>query len=980
MDRKRALFLAKLFLSLAVLSWVYVKLLGANGAAELWQRITNLAWGWLVLGFAMQLMAVCCSVLRWQRLLVGQGIHAPLSHLFGSFLIGRFFGEFAPGGWTGLNGYRIYDISKHTGKVARATACIGIEMVLGWLSFGAVVVGGSLYGVRFVGWSGVLIVDAFFLTLIAVALLLVSRPVLFRALAQQLSPALAGKLRTTTDAVCAYEGQGTLVMQAALLGVGTHVCRAFIYVGAARALAADLSVGEVFFGSSLQVFATLLPASVNGIGLREATAVALYTRGGIPEATAVLIPTLGFLLEMLLSSFGGLVFMSRRVGYQATIRVDDAEREAHVQAQLDPVPEAAWPRVWPSSALGLGAGLLAGAALGCVEGWLVLAGSAADPDYGVLAYGTMVYALVLGIVGALLAFLSALSGRLMQREATAASRSYARGAAGLFALCGCAIAAFRVRRDVYHEELVWKSAHGIGVLLVCLLCAALVFLLASFGLRKLVERRPFAFLLRAWGTPVVVSGFVLLLMAASALAGAPEGQAAVARPKASSQAGNILLIVVDTLRADRLPSYGYRRGHTPALEQFAQDALRFDAAFANASWTRPSFASILSGRFAASHRTMAKSDALPDELTTLPEVLRAGGYQTYGVVTNYNIAPFFNFHQGFDEYLYLEPSFVLGANDTAAKLLLVQALRQSIETMRAKRGRIEVGSAYRDAPTVTEQVLSLIDHKRDAPFFVMAAYMDPHDPYYAHPYDGTAYARAAHPKPGPEEAPKLSALYDGEITYWDRSFGQMIEALKQRGLYDDMTIVVTSDHGEEFFEHGGYWHGTTLYDEALHVPLFVKLPGNGMHGTVLRHLVQSIDLMPSLLKLAALPVPEGVQGQDLFNPHDSVFAEESHEGNVLRALRLQRAGSAVKLIEANVGNPRGLAARELYQVDQDPTEQVNLVEERPELLQLSQQALEREASHAAEGRATQKSVTIPADSTVAERLRALGYAGGEKQN
>jgi arylsulfatase A-like enzyme len=191
---------------------------------------------------------------------------------------------------------------------------------------------------------------------------------------------------------------------------------------------------------------------------------------------------------------------------------------------------------------------------------------------------------------------------------------------------------------------------------------------------------------------------------------------------------------------------------------------------------------------------------------------------------------------------------------------------------------------------------------------------------------------------------------------------------------------VTSDHGEEFFDHGGYWHGTTLYDEALHVPLFVKLPGNAMRGTVLRHLVQSIDLMPSLLKLAALPIPEGVQGQDLFDPHDSVFAEESHEGNVLRALRLQRAGSALKLIEANPGNPRGLAARELYQVDQDPAEQVNLVDERPELLQLSEQALETEASHAVKGRATQKSLQIPADSAVAERLRALGYAGGEKQN
>jgi arylsulfatase A-like enzyme len=377
---------------------------------------------------------------------------------------------------------------------------------------------------------------------------------------------------------------------------------------------------------------------------------------------------------------------------------------------------------------------------------------------------------------------------------------------------------------------------------------------------------------------------------------------------------------------------------------------------------------------------MAKSDALPSEITTLPEALQAGGYETLGVVTNYNIAPFFNFHQGFDAYRYLEPSFVLGANDTAAKLLLIQALRQSIESWRAKRGRIEVGSAYQPAPTVTAEVLRLLDQKRDSPFFMLAAYMDPHDPYYPHPYDGTAYARAAHQRPAPDEAPKLSQLYDGEISYWDESFGQLIAALKQRGLYDAMTIIVTSDHGEEFFEHGGYWHGTTLYDEALHVPLFVKLPKALMRGTVLRHMVQSIDIMPTLLKLAALPIPPGVQGQDMFDPHDNVFAEESHEGNVLRALRMQRSGSTLKLIEANPGNPRGLSPRELYQVDQDPGEQVNLLDERPELLQLSVQALESEASGAAEGRATQKSVNISSDRTVAERLRALGYAGGDQKN
>jgi arylsulfatase A-like enzyme/uncharacterized membrane protein YbhN (UPF0104 family) len=983
MTRKRLFFIAKLVLSLGIVATLYWKIIGRQGAAELLGHLANVSFGWIAFGFVMQLLAVGCSVLRWQKLLHGQGIHAPLRHLLGSFMIGRFFGEFAPGGWTGLNGYRIYDIAKHTGKLARATACIGIEMVIGWLSFGAVVIGGSFYGVRFIGLTGVLLVDAFFLGLIMTALVLVSRPALFRILAGRLPPSIGNKLRTTVDAVCAYEGKGKLVTQAVLLGIGTHFFRAFIYVAAARALKADLSVGEIFFGSSLQVFATLMPASVNGIGLREATAVALYTRGGVPASVALLIPTLGFLIEMALSSIGGIVFLARRVGYEVAIRVDHAEREDVVHSALPSVPPAQWPRPGRGLALGAGAGIVAGLWLGSVEAVVILIGSKAGPDYGVLRYGALAYALVFAGVGALLGFSSAWSGRLMRREAVAEPAAFARGAALLLAAAGFGIAAFRVRRDYFLEQLAWKSPKGLAVLLGCAALALIVYALVALSLRLFSARPAGGWLLRAWGPPLLLACALAAFSGWSALhpaadGGKPEAARATAPAPAPAKAGHILLIVVDTLRADHLPSYGYSAGKTPNLERFAADAIRFDAAFVNASWTRPSFASILSGRYAASHRTMAKSDALPDEIVTLPEALRTGGYQTLGVVTNYNVAPFFNFHQGFDVYRYLEPNFVLGANDTAAKLLLVQFLRQRIETVRARSGQVEVGSAYQDAPAVNRALLELLPQPASAPLFVFAAYMDPHDPYYPHPYDGTAYSRAAHPNPEPEEAPALRRLYDGEITYWDEHFGALIAALKQRGLYDEMTIVITSDHGEEFQDHGGYWHGTTLYDEALRVPLFVKLPGNQQHGSVVHHFVQSIDLMPTLLALADLPNPTGVQGQHLFVGHDSVFAEESHEGNVLRSLRVARAGTTLKLITANPQNPRGLAPVELYRVDQDAREQVDLAADQPEVVTLTHKELESAAKNAELGRATQRRVDLANDANAAARLRALGYAGGDK--
>ncbi|MEY4582921.1 MAG: hypothetical protein RL701_7624, partial [Pseudomonadota bacterium] len=564
--------------------------------------------------------------------------------------------------------------------------------------------------------------------------------------------------------------------------------------------------------------------------------------------------------------------------------------------------------------------------------------------------------------------------------------AYARGAAGLAASLGLVLGAFRMRRDYFHEVLPWLSSKGVLVLFGCMVSAALAYLALERLLRWFLCQPQGAWLLQPWGTPFGFVSLLSLLLTAAAFAhGTPttlQDRNFVARPAAAKGAGNMLVVVVDTLRADHLPVYGYAHGHTPALDRFSQDAIRFESAFANASWTRPSFASILTGRFASSHRTMAKNDALPDEITTLPEALRDGGYHTMGVVTNYNVAPFFNFHQGFDLYTYLEPKFVLGASDSAAKLLLVQSLRQAIETARAKQGRVEPGTAYQDAAAVNHAALQLIyNHPKvtQAPFFAFVAYMDPHDPYYPHPYNGTGYSRAAHPNPKPEEVDQLIPLYDGEITYWDEHFGALMNVLRQSGLYDDMTIVVTADHGEEFMDHGGFWHGTTLYDEALHVPLLVKLPKNLQHGSVVRHFVQSVDLMPSLLRLAGVPVPAGVQGQDLFSGHDNVFAEESHEGNVLTALRWLRAGSALKLIHANKGNPRGLPETELYQVDRDPLELVDLASEEPELMQLTEQALRAQQEAAEQGRAARRSVNLADDTAAAERLRALGYAGGSKR-
>ncbi|MBW1875936.1 MAG: flippase-like domain-containing protein, partial [Deltaproteobacteria bacterium] len=160
---------------------------------------------------------------------------------------------FTPGGFTGFGGWRIYDVAKRTGKTARATATIGVEMILGQLAFGVVVMVASIFGMRFIGTDGVLLVNAVFLSIIIVGLAFLAQPQLFLFFTRFVPEGIRARVQTLIDAVGAYRGKAGLLIQAAALGVGTHAFNNLIYVCAARALGVELSIGEVFFASSLQI-------------------------------------------------------------------------------------------------------------------------------------------------------------------------------------------------------------------------------------------------------------------------------------------------------------------------------------------------------------------------------------------------------------------------------------------------------------------------------------------------------------------------------------------------------------------------------------------------------------------------------------------------------------------------------------------------------------------------------------------------------
>jgi len=242
-----------------------------------------------------------------------------------------------------------------------------------------------------------------------------------------------------------------------------------------------------------------------------------------------------------------------------------------------------------------------------------------------------------------------------------------------------------------------------------------------------------------------------------------------------------------------------------------------------------------------------------------------------------------------------------------------------------------------------------------------------------HPYNGVGYARVAMPNPKPEMADVLRKTYDGEIVHLDEQIGILVEDLKRRGLYDKTMIVVTADHGEEFHEHGGWWHGTTLYDEQLAVPLIVKPPGGGAKGVVNDAMVSSLDVAPTLIAGAGVAVPKTMVGKplglgaDAPAPRDHSFAESELEGNSLQAYR----SGGMKVIHANPGNPRGLPEHQLFNVATDPGEQKDLIATGAEVANKLTADLDAVQRHAESIRVESSGTSIDAASE--ERLRALGY-------
>lgn len=369
---------------------------------------------------------------------------------------------------------------------------------------------------------------------------------------------------------------------------------------------------------------------------------------------------------------------------------------------------------------------------------------------------------------------------------------------------------------------------------------------------------------------------------------APRTPIAAARAVESPAVGsrpNVLLYLIDTLRRDRLGCYGYERPVSPRIDAFATRADLYVNAVGQATWTKPSMASIFTGVWPPVHGAISWRQRLPAEATTLSETLSAAGYRTAGFVTNPNVVPAYGFEQGFDDYTPKLKRRSEWVNERAFEWL-----------------------AARDPET---------------PFFLYLHTMDPHAPYKPPEPFRARFAPTADEMPTwkprwrwPREAlPFLSDLYDGEIAANDHSFGELLDHLEEIGVLDETLVIVVSDHGEEFLEHRRWQHGKSLYSETLNVPLIVARPGQRA-GRRIETMVQHIDIMPSILDYVGVEVPLTVEGRS--------FAAGAEPRPAFSHLRLGSGPLFRSVIDGDWKFIRreedGVVRRELYDVGRDPGE------------------------------------------------------------
>jgi tetratricopeptide (TPR) repeat protein len=392
-------------------------------------------------------------------------------------------------------------------------------------------------------------------------------------------------------------------------------------------------------------------------------------------------------------------------------------------------------------------------------------------------------------------------------------------------------------------------------------------------------------------------------------------------PRDGTSGTPVIIISIDTLRADHLPAYGYDKGQTPAIDALRRDSILFGNAYSHCPMTLPSHVSLLTGQLPFEHGVRNNLGYAVDttKMLTLPAALKAKGYSTGAAVSAYVLRGSTGLGQVFEWY----------------------------DDELAVRSNASVGELSRPGNVTVSRSTQWIDTQGDRPFFFMLHLFEPHAPY---------------DPPEPFRS-NVASAYDGEIATADSFVGTFIEHLKQRGIYDRALIILLSDHGEGLGDHGEDEHGVFVYREAIHVPLLIKLPKQTRAGERVDAPVQLVDIFPTVAGLTGAQLPTGANGISIvgeISPDRSIYSESLmprlHFGwSELRSL----VNRHHHFIEA----PRP----ELYDFVADPRETKSVIEEQRRVYAAMRKTLEP----------MNAAVTAPGaiSSEEAAKLAALGYVG-----
>ncbi len=946
------------FFTSALPSWWF-----PEGWERGWEHLSSISGarllGWGFLATVFSLASILTAVERWRVLLAAQGIRLSRRFLTASWFSGVFIGFPVPL-HLARDAYRFYDTARTTLGLAPSLAAVLMEKCTAVVSFLLLASLTAPFGFWALGVApaklrGGLLV----LTIAGIAaalMILLLRPLILRAAAAAtpMPDGARNAVEHLVDALLVCASDRRPLVRAIVFGflaqgfTALSWCCAFLMLRSAGA-----SFVRLAMASPLAFAEPVLGHAIVGAGIRERVCGQFLTGDSMlakMAAAGVLVWMVTYVFPWILS----IVTYAWRAARPRVRRPQEEElgRCYRLSAEEGLVYRG---RLVNCALAGAAGGLLGGALFGLAESaWLChifLSGAPGLNAYLVelrlFWWAPLVYGIVFSVFGLgvaqVLAFIYLATGRFPR-----ASESLASCLGLTFAAATIVVGRYRYIRDVLDDHHM-----SLGEIALLLVIALVVFVviqrLVSLVLGRVNMRKAKAALL------------AILLWAGLIAAGGGFGAMVredIPRPQFSApkiaDGPPMLLVVVDTLRADYLSVYNDTSpAQTPHIEAFARDAVVFRNSFAQASWTKPSFATLFTGQYAGVHKTTGKADVLPPEAITLAEVLQEHGYYTQGFPNNRNVFPLYGMDQGFVGYEILEPRFYFGATFSAELLSVYLGLRWVSIALRAPKVHAE--HYYRPADDVNRSFLSWLD-KNDVPPgvppFLYLHYMDPHDPYMCANQQDVGFS-TIHMGNNPDPEVYLEGVtdaYTDEVEYVDRALGEVFSELKARGLYDGMLIVVTADHGEEFYDHRGWYHGPTLYEELVHIPLIVKLPSHNATGefphagTTNLDIARHIDVAPTFLQQAGAPIPPSMNGIPLFDATGN-FANantlHSHaEIDFLDTIAVSIRTQDWKLIRAKEHNPRGLAPAEFYDMQHDPGEQHNLAGTGEPQQDTLQQALE----------------------------------------